>query len=77
MTFAPQLRKLLSRLRIERQKRDGGGDYGGVEEDGEDYEDNDDSNLGDGNDDGFSWPAADVTATGGTIDMLCSSSDCI
>ena len=74
MTFAPQLRKLLSRLRIERQKRDGG-DYAGAEEDLEDYDDNDDSNLGDGNDDDFNWPAADVTATGGTINDSCSSSN--
>ena len=65
---------MLSRLRIERQKRDGG-DYAGAEEDGEDYDDNDDSNLGDGNDDDFNWPAADVTATGGTIDKSCASSD--
>ena len=65
---------MLSRLRIERQKRDGG-DYAGAEEDGEDYDDNDDSNMGDGNDDDFNWPAADVTATGGTIDNSCSSSD--
>ena len=55
---------MLSRLRIERQKRDGG-DYGGAEEDGEHFDDNDDSNLGDdGNDDDFNWPAADVSATG-------------
>ena len=56
----------MSRLRIERQKRDG--DYGGAEEDGEDYDDNDDSNMGDGNDDDFSWPAADVSATGAIFD---------
>ena len=66
---------MLSRLRIERQKRDGGGggEYGGADEEGEDFDDNDDSNTGDGPDDDFSWPAADVSATGMTCKLSTSS----